>query len=160
MSTLVWIIVICALILVSVGGLAFRSWRSNSRSTSPSGRTIGAIDGLGFFECEVVGESRYQSALSDICGGKCRDGWELKKRALLALEDDNPHDPRAVRIDIDGRTVGYLSRRFAKGYRDRLELQKLPPGNFTCPALIVGGWDRGGGDEGHFGVKLDLPVEH
>jgi hypothetical protein len=26
-------------------------------------------------------------------------------------------------------------------------------------ALVVGGWDRGGDDTGHFGVKLDLPME-
>jgi len=29
-----------------------------------------------------------------------------------------------------------------------------------CDAIIVGGWDRGNGDEGNFGVKLDLaPVD-
>jgi hypothetical protein len=25
--------------------------------------------------------------------------------------------------------------------------------------MIRGGWDRGGRDTGHFGVRLDLPVE-
>lgn len=106
-----------------------------------------------------MGESNYQRALEAICGGRCRDGWELKKQAELVLEDSNPHDSRAVRVDIEGRTVGYLSRRFAKGFRDRLALQKLPEGPYSCPAIIVGGWDRGGGDVGHFGVRLDLPVE-
>jgi hypothetical protein len=30
----------------------------------------------------------------------------------------------------------------------------------TCKARIRGGWDRGGGDTGHFGVKLDLPNDY
>ena len=119
----------------------------------------GAIDGPGLFECEIVGEASYQRALNAICGGKCQEGHQLEKLAILILEDDNLHDAKAVRVDVDGRTVGYLSRRLARGYRARLKAQSLPVGNYTCQALIVGGWDRGGGDTGHFGVKLDLPIE-
>lgn len=122
-------------------------------------RVTGTIDGPGFFECEIVGEASYQRAISAICGGKCEAGHQLsRKQAVLVLEDDNPHDELAVRVDIDGRTVGYLSRRLARSYRKRLRAQGLPLANYTCPALIVGGWDRGGGDVGHFGVKLDLPI--
>lgn len=38
--------------------------------------------------------------------------------AQLVLDDDNPYDPKAVRIDIRGETVGHLSRELARDYRD------------------------------------------
>lgn len=54
-------------------------------------------------------------------------------------------------------TVGYLSRKNAREYRKRLKKAGYQGITATCFAIIVGGWDRGGGDRGHFGVKLDLP---
>ncbi|MSP20043.1 MAG: hypothetical protein EXQ93_00610 [Alphaproteobacteria bacterium] len=63
-----------------------------------------------------------------------------------------------MRVDIEGATVGYLNREHAKQYRQQL-LQAGQAGiTATCPALIVGGWDRGRGNTGHFGVKLDIPM--
>jgi hypothetical protein len=35
----------------------------------------------------------------------------------------------------------------------RLNLENRP---VMCDAKIVGGWDRGDGDEGHYGVTLSL----
>ena len=32
----------------------------------------------------------------------------------------------------------------------------MPP---RCKAVLVGVWGRGDGDEGHYGVRLDLPVK-
>jgi hypothetical protein len=97
----------------------------------------------------------YQKALKALAGPKCEDGVEHVEhycKATLVLENNNPHDDKAVRVDIDGRTVGYLSRDMAREYR-----RKVASGSMTVQALIVGGWNRGGGDTGHYGVKLDLP---
>jgi hypothetical protein len=114
------------------------------------------------FAFDVVGESRYQAALSDICGGKSESGHEYQCTAYLILEDDNPHDAQAVRIDIDGSTVGYLDRENARKFRKELAVaaRGVTVNVACCPALIVGGWSRDrGADQGHFGVKLDLPPE-
>ena len=109
--------------------------------------------GSGSYRVQVVGESNYQRALERICGGRTEDGAEKYITAALVLEDANPYDKNAVRVDIDGSTVGYLSRDAAKAYRNRF---RSSGGRAECPALIRGGWDRGGKDRGHFGVLLDL----
>ncbi|MCZ7599752.1 MAG: HIRAN domain-containing protein [Gammaproteobacteria bacterium] len=78
--------------------------------------------------------------------------------AHLVHEDDNPHDRYAVRVDIHGKTVGYLSRELALEFRKSIAELGHPGLTAKCNALIVGGWNRGDGDTGHFGVKLDLPT--
>jgi hypothetical protein len=110
------------------------------------------------FIVKVVGESNYQDALEQICGGRSEDGANLTIKARLIHEDSNPYDNQAIRIDIKRRTVGYLDRKSARLYRKRLEEAGHAGRTAKCTALIVGGWDRGGGDRGHFGVRLDLPI--
>ena len=109
----------------------------------------------GTFEMDVVGESRYQVALEKINGGRSRSSARTVVEAKLIPEDDNPVDKMAIRVDIQGRTVGYLDRRDARVYRQRLTEAGATGAVTRCPALIVGDWDRDG-DRGHFGVKLDL----
>ena len=128
------------------------------RRQKPKVEAAAHIQGPGSYEFDVVGESYYQDALERICGGRTKSGVEKKVVAMLVLEDSNPHDKLAVRVDVDGKPVGYLSRDEARQYRKRLQEQGFPELIATCNALIVGGWDRGGGDRGHFGVRLDLPA--
>jgi hypothetical protein len=64
-----------------------------------------------------------------------------------------------VRVDVEGHTVGYLPRKLAREYRQRLEEAGHSTLRGMCSAVIRGGWDRGTGDRGNFGVRLDLPVE-
>lgn len=114
------------------------------------------LPGPGTYLAEIVGESHYQDELDAICGGKTTSGHNKIVDALLVWEDDNPADNQAVRVDIEGRTVGYISRQNARRIR-----QQLIKGGFAgvtglCSAMIVGGWNRGGEDTGYYGVKLDL----
>jgi hypothetical protein len=122
-------------------------------------KTAGTIRGPGTFACDVVGESKYQVNLEHIADGRSEDSTEVRKQALLVLEDDNRHDSNAVCVRIDGLRVGYLSREMARGYRSQLKKQGIPLANYWCEAAIVGGWDRGPDDRGHFGVRLDVPVD-
>jgi len=117
------------------------------------------LPGPGRFAVEVVGTSHHQESLEAICGGRSKDGVRFKTTAVLVLEDENPHDKKAVRVEIDGYAVGHLSRENAREYRKQLKKAGHPKITASCAALIVGGWDRGGGDRGHFGARLDLPAE-
>jgi hypothetical protein len=146
-------LVVVVVIVVGVGWALMRG-----RSASSKGSEVGTLDGPGEFAVEVVGESHYQDALETNCGGRTEDGAEKHCRATLMLEDSNPYDPKAVRINVDGMTVGYLSRDAAKVYRQRLKEAGHPRLLGTCNAVIRGGWDRGNGDTGSFGVRLDLPT--
>lgn len=101
----------------------------------------------------VVGESHYQDVLWDLCGGKSEDGQNAPALAVLRPVDDNPHDPLAVQVEIDGRLVGHLDRTSARIYRGELERLGLGLVAAGAPARIVGGWADDDG-HGHFGVKL------
>ena len=113
------------------------------------------LRGGGRFGLSAVGESNYQPALEEIAGGKTPRGVDKIVDAELVLEDDNPHDPQAVAVLVQRRKVGYLSRADARRFRGELEPHYRTGMKIRCKARIRGGWDRGGGDSGHFGVWLD-----
>ena len=119
----------------------------------------GFLSGPGDYFIQVVGESSYQDALERICGGRTEDGANEFVDAFLILEDTNPNDRNAVRVDIGGMTVGYLTPHFAIQYRHRLVEAGYPRLVGSCRAHIRGGWQRGDQDRGHFGVWLDLPYD-
>lgn len=106
-------------------------------------------------EVFVVGESNYQGALNEICGGKCPEGHRREDVAILAPEPDSPYDGNAVAVLVQGMKVGYLDRPTAKTLQPGIIRQQRRIGKpVAVPALINGGWDRGAGDEGHYGVRL------
>ena len=141
------ILVIVVLLLI------FRRFPKPSQNTG--GARIAELEGAGDYGVEAVGESNYQKALSQICGGKRRQSAEHYCVAHLILEDSNPHDSNAVRIDIDAKTVGYLARASARAYRQTLAQNNANRVTGVAKAVIRGGWkDKKG--EGDFGVWLDL----
>lgn len=116
-------------------------------------------NGPGTFEVDVVGESHYQTALERTCGGRTEDGHRFRVEAYLVPEDDNRYDSKAIRVCIDGETVGYLDRQTARSFRKKMAEAGVRRIVAKCNAVVVGGWDRGADDKGYFGVKLDLPTE-
>ena len=116
------------------------------------------LEGLGIFALEAVGESHYQDVLGQICGGRTEDGVDKFIDAVVVCEHDNPYDQDAVRIEISGLTVAYLSREHARVYRQQMKRAGHGTQTAICAARIRGGWDRGDGDEGPFGVRLDIAI--
>lgn len=147
------------LILIAAGYLIWRVTRRDPDPALKASEPAGHIRGNGEFDCEVVGESHYQKALERIAGGRSEDGAEHDCIAVLVPEPQNKHDRNAIRVDIDGRTVGYLSRSDAIDLGKVLRGKGLGGAILTVNAMIVGGWDRGGDDRGHFGVRLDIPSD-
>src|SRR3989449_11781405 len=88
-------------------------------ASAPQGERID-LEGSGAFALAIVGESHYQEALEAICGPRSDEGEDRLVEARLVLENDNPHDSMAVRVDIQGLTVGYLTRDHARQYRTPL----------------------------------------
>ena len=111
----------------------------------------------GEFPLACVGESHYQDAFERICGPRDEDGENREVVAVLSLDNDNPYDSDAVRVEVNGRTVGYLNRQDAKVYRELLSAAGCTD-SLQCLGLIRGGWERGRRDRGHYGIYLDLPI--
>jgi hypothetical protein len=112
------------------------------------------IKGDGKFGFPIVGESHYQAELGEIARAR---GDDLSRRlvaALLVPEPNNFFDRHAVAVQIDKRTVGYLS--FQSG---PVLLKALADGKFdcaACAAAVFGPPARGRG--GEFRVKLDASL--
>lgn len=122
--------------------------------------TVPRITGPGYFRINVAGESFYRDNLAKICGPRSEDGINLEAYAHLILDDDNPHDNKAVRVEIHGLQVGHLPRQAARDFRRIVRYGKFSVHEmFECAALIRGGWDRGSDDRGDYGVRLDLPQD-
>lgn len=113
--------------------------------------------GLSKYRIDVAGESFYDDSFKELCGERTIEGIRIEATARLTLCDDNPHDKYAVRVTINGYPVGHLSREDARAFRRLVRYGSLAEHEeFECAAVIRGGWDRGEGDVGNFGVRLDL----
>jgi len=117
------------------------------------------IEGDGGFNQEVVGESHYQNQLKRISGGYTEKGSRKNVVADLYYEDDNPHDKKAIRVDVSGMTVGYLRKEDARLYRRRIKKTGHEGIIVSCNAVIVGGKKLGFLNKTSFGIWLDLPIE-
>ena len=149
---------VAIVILAILVAAAYFVLRANSKHEPRGTAVVGRLPGRGTYEFDIVGESHYQKALETICGGRMEESASHKAEATLYLEDSNPHDNMAVRVDIGNETVGYLSRADARSYRKQLRRLGHEHLICKCDAMIVGGWRRSREDQGSFGVKLDLPV--
>lgn len=100
-------------------------------------------------ECDfhIVGESNYQPELRRVS----RSGRTFL--AVLAPERNNPRDPNAIRVIAEGgRPVGYLSRDYARDYREVFALLEQHGRVGACRAKLIGGI----GHKKSFGVMLNL----
>ena len=117
-----------------------------------SKKEIVMLIGNAKFELEIIGEERYQDALEAICGPRVPKGVNRFETAWLILEDKN-----AVRVEIRGRQVGYLSPEVAVQYCRQLIARGKPRANGQCQAVIKGGWISSDGRTGQYCVWLDIP---
>lgn len=137
------------------------SWLFGSKAPEwkPAEPTV-AVAGDDTYALEVVGESFYQDALSEICGGPCEDGHDFNCIAHLVPEPDNPYDANAVAVIVNGQKVAHLTRADAIQHHRDLAALGLSGRRVSCAANINGGWVRihkdGERDEGYFGIELDV----
>jgi hypothetical protein len=98
----------------------------------------------------VVGTSHYQEALLALSGRTGDEVVRLEAVAVLVPEPANPHDPDAIKVEIDRCLVGYLSRDENKRWRDVVVAMAEHVG---CEAMIAGKAGTTG-----LGVFLRLPT--
>lgn len=108
------------------------------------------------FTLEVVGESYYQENLWRIAHTAHPEyGARVIEKAYLILDDANPYDSNAVRVDMMSLQVGHLSREKAVWYRERLAAGSV---SNVCHGLIRGGFQDVDG-RARLGVMLDLQAK-
>lgn len=101
---------------------------------------------------KVAGESYRQDELVRITGRRGSEEIKLDGVDLeLVCEPDNPHDPRAVKVLVDGLHVGYLSKGNARTYCKRIDHEG---GRVALKGFI--GCQEGG----PIGVRVHIPDDH
>lgn len=105
---------------------------------------------------EVVGESHYRASIKSVTGGAHKEGVKLVTWASLVAEHDNPYDPNAVAVHVDGLKVGHLPRDETRAFRGVLEQIAANGRVAYCRADIYGGWNRSSRDVGDYSVTLYL----
>jgi len=115
------------------------------------------------YPLQAVGEASYREEIEEVTGymgeeeGINADDFI----AHLILDDRNPVAPGvAVAVDIDGKTVGYLSTPNAKIYRAKLTELGLLDVVGECSASIKGGFTKKDLSIADFGVRLDIDLDN
>lgn len=119
----------------------------------PGKKELVYLMGTAKFQNEIIDDEHYQTVLEGICGPCKHQGVKCYETASLKLEGNN-----AVRVEIDGKQVGYLRPETASLFRQQLIARGLPKGVGQCAALIRGGWINSDGSKGPYKVLLDLPI--
>ncbi len=125
----------------------------------------------GYANLEVVGESFHQDDLWSLAGGRGDPARHVHVDiiAIMTAEPDNPYDPNAVAVSINGLSVGHLSREDARLYQPGvLELLRRHGRPVALRGAIVGGGIRANGpgllgvflnhDPEDFGVRPETPL--
>lgn len=151
------------ILAVAIGIAVFLSGPKGKTAApgEPAKKRERAVEGnhwpeTGSCDFNVVGESNYQRDLQRLAGDHGDKRCRKSCTATLVLEDNNEHDNKAVRIDVDRTPVGYLSRDDARRYRRRLGSKGLTGKTMTCKARIGGGQMLENGQRASYGVWLDL----
>ena len=88
----------------------------------------------------VVREGFHQEHLVAMCGPPRKQGYLIPVAATLIREPENQHDRNAVRVEVDGRLVGYVRRDMASSVGPWMDKAGLS--SFVLCGLIRGGATR------------------
>jgi len=130
-----------------------------SKRSKKQSRQVEVTVFTGEVPLEVKGEASYQKALELIAGPKTDSGHSHDCVGVLVREPKNPYDQNAIAVHAeDGRgnaiLVGYVNRADAARLAPAIDRLNAAGTQVAMEATIIGGWDRGDGDEGHYGIWL------
>ena len=135
-----------------VGWLHYK--KRQPEAALPADSTI-RLRGPGRYDYNLVGVSRYLANLAKIYGTDALDEEGKVVDAVLLLDNNNARDKNAVRVEIQGQTVGYLPPDLARAYRRRLEEGAYLNVRGICRAKITSRMYRSFGAD--YVIRLDLP---
>jgi hypothetical protein len=113
-------------------------------------------ESTGTFKIPIVGTSHYRDAIVTLAQNPPNVNALASCLAYLVADDQNPHDPNAVKVIIRGLQVGHLSRDFAKSYR--AYITELPGHiqHISAAAMITNGISTAA-KQYEYAIELDIP---
>ncbi|MEQ1156846.1 hypothetical protein [Acinetobacter johnsonii] len=123
-------------------------WYVLKAKKTVNGTSINAALNNTSYAYNIVGEQSYQNNLKKIAGPKEEESKFFECYAKVSSEPFNQYDKNAVKVEINGLLVGYLSKSEAAKLSSKVV-------NKTVPAVIDGGW-KDEESTGSYGVKLAI----
>ena len=123
-------------------------WYVLKAKKTVNGTSINAALSNTSYAYNIVGEQSYQNNLKKIAGPKGEESKFFECYAKVSSEPFNQYDKNAVKVEINGLLVGYLSKSEAAKLSSKVV-------NKTVPAVIDGGW-KDEESTGSYGVKLAI----
>ncbi|EEY97767.1 HIRAN domain-containing protein [Acinetobacter johnsonii] len=123
-------------------------WYILKAKKTVNGTSINAPLNNTSYAYNIVGEQSYQNNLKKIAGPKEEESKFFECYAKVSSEPLNQYDKNAVKVEINGLLVGYLSKSEAAKLSSKVV-------NKTVPAVIDGGW-KDEESTGSYGVKLAI----
>ncbi|HEX4690656.1 MAG TPA: HIRAN domain-containing protein [Solirubrobacteraceae bacterium] len=88
----------------------------------------------------VTGAPHYQEALAAASGPKRSGGVTDRRPFALVAEPDNPHDPQAIAVHLEGGAkIGYLPREEAQRYGRLLDAVAARGRRPVSDGVVLGG---------------------
>lgn len=113
-------------------------------------------ESTGSFRIAAVGTSFYRSEIASIAQNPDNARALVICVAYLVPDNQNAHDAHAVKVVVEGRTVGYLSRDFAKCYRSYISDLPDHIHHISAIAAITNGVKTS--DETYeYTIEIDIP---
>jgi hypothetical protein len=140
-----WVVLIAVFFTWSVLGwfIALALAFGKKKGSDSDSTRVAMLEGDGSFSfADVVGESHYRENLVSIiqkAPREQRDVGEVFWDAVLMPEPNNPFDPRAIMVGIDGKVVGYIARDTTDVIHEAIRtVQEMGYTDMACRAVI--GW--------------------
>lgn len=131
--------------------LAIQSSQSTKRLAliAPLNSKALFISGPRQYQVDVAGDSSQQRGLATLCGPRRQERLNIKVRAQLVLQDEEPQ----VLVSVNGQQIGHLSRANGQALHRIVRYgERSPHLTFECAGLIYGTAPQ-------LGVRLDLPLD-
>ena len=123
-------------------------WYVLKAKKTVNGTSINAALSNTSYAYNIVGEQSYQNNLKKIAGPKEEESKFFECYAKVSSEPFNQYDKNAVKVEINGLLVGYLSKSEAAKLAGKVV-------NKNVPVVIDGGW-KDEESTGSYGVKLAI----
>lgn len=128
--------------------------QTTKQTTSLVDGNIITLPDDGRYDLLMVGTSHYYDTIKELYG---ETKGNYHNRARLISEIDNSHDKNAVRVEIDGKQVGFLSSADATKYRRKLS--QWGHVNATCECRVKISTKSAENDRVLFFVRLDVDID-
>jgi hypothetical protein len=113
-------------------------------------------ESTGKFQVAVAGTSHYREAIESIALNEEGTPAVAICLAYLEFDNQNQHDPNAVRVVVRNQLVGYLPASYAETYRSYLSELPAHVKHVSVAAAITGGL-RTNDRTYEYSIELDIP---